>query len=157
MKRAWVLLLVGAAAILSGCIALPCRTLTGCPTPSPAFRQVEGLSSSGQTDVMKRIPLEERLDIYHDVYIRSGHPRTMLTRGFEGSGEAGFDAALGRMVDRSSFNEYFWIIHSLSLDGEVDVCDPRRLGALSEKAVRFKVGDPRHPVPINFGVCALIL
>ena len=157
MKRSAFLLLAGVAVLLSGCVALPCGSLTGCPAPSSAFRQVEGLSSTAQVDAMMRLPLEQRLDIYHDVYVRSGHPRTMLTRGFEGSGEAGFDAALARMIDRSSFNEYFWIIHWLSLNGEVDVCDPGRFGSLSEKAQLFHIADPKHPVPIQFNGCVLPL
>jgi hypothetical protein len=157
MKRAPFPLLAGIAVFLSGCIALPCGSLTGCPAPSSAFRQVQGLSSSEQVDAMMRLPLDQRLDIYHDVYARSGHPKTMLTWGFDGSGEAGFDAALGRMIDRSSFNEYFWIIHWLSLNGEVDVCDSSRLDALAEKARRFRIADPKHPVPIQFDGCVLPL
>lgn len=151
------LMLTGVAALLSGCIMLPCGSLTGCPAPSPAFREVEGLSGEARTDAMKRLPLEQRLDIYHDVYIRSGHPRTRLMWGFDGSGQPGFDAVMGRMVDRSSFNEYFWILHWLSLKGDVDVCEPRNFGRLSASAERFDDVNPQHPVPIDFGACTLTL
>ena len=106
---------------------------------------------------MARMSIEQRLDVYHDVYVRSGHPRTMLRQAFEGTGEAGFEAIMARMSDRRSFIEHFWIIHWMSLTDEIDVCDPRYFGPLSEKSRLFHTGDPKHPVPVEFGGCELIL
>lgn len=157
MMLARLMLTGGVAATLSGCIMLPCGSLTGCPAASPAFRQVEGLPPDEQSVVVARLPLEQRLDLYHDVYVRSGHPRRMLSSAFEGTGEAGVEAVLARMTSRSSFNEYFWIIHWMGIGEEVDVCSPHIFGPLSEKARQFHVPDPEHPVPIQFDGCVLPL
>lgn len=81
----------------------------------------------------------------------------MLIEAFDGTGEAGVKAALARMTDRASFNEYFWIIHWLGLRAEVDVCSPHIFDPLSAKAQKFSIGDPKHPVPIEFEGCVLQL
>lgn len=147
--------IVVAASLLAGC--LPCGVASFCPAPSSAFQQVEGLPWAERDAALMRLSVEQRLDAYHDVYVRSGHPRTMLTHVFEGSAEATFDAAMARMTDPPSFNEYFWIIHHLALSDGLDVCDPRRFGPLSEKAQRFHIADPKRPVPIQFNGCVLPL
>jgi hypothetical protein len=118
---------------------------------------VEGLAPGQQSAIAARLPLEQRLDVYHDVYVRSGHPKTMLTPAFDGSGEAGFDAVMSRIRDRQSFNEFFWIVHWLGLNGEIDVCEPRFFEPLKQKADRYNVVDRDHPVPVSFGRCELIL
>ena len=155
MRRARMLGVVVATSLLAGC--LPCGVVSFCPAPSSAFRQVEGLPWAERDEALKRMSVEQRLDAYHDVYVRSGHPRTMLTSIFEGSAEATFEAAIARMIDQSSFIEYFWVIHHLALSDGLDVCDPRRFGPLSEKARRFHIADPQHPVPIQFDGCVLPL
>lgn len=151
------LVLIGASILLSGCIALPCGRLSGCPAPSSAYLQIEGLPSDEQSAIAATLTLEQRLDAYHDVYVRSGHPRTMLREPFEGSGEAGIQAVLARMTSNASFNEYFWIIHWLEIRGEVDICAPHIFDRLTEKALQFDVRDPKHPVPIEFDGCVLPL
>lgn len=155
MKGCNLLLVAPVVGLLSGCIS--CETTFSCPAPSEGYLQVRDLDDEAQIAAMQRMPLEQRLNVYHDVYVRSGHPRTMLTEGFEGTGAAGFDAVIARMTDRASFNEYFWIIYWMSLRGELDVCEPHRIGRLDEKAQRFHVGDRTHPVPIDFGRCEFSL
>ena len=154
MIRAMTLVILSTGGLLSGCSA--CGFGLSCPAPSSAYQQVEDLSGDEREAAAARLPLEQRLDVYHDVYIRSGHPRTMLTRAFDGTGEAGFNAVLGRMTDRFSFNEYFWIVHWMHLNGDLDICRPEYFDRLSEKARAFDRSDPRHPVPIRFGDCVLI-
>ena len=155
MRHLNLCLVLIAAGLLSGCIS--CKTTFSCPGPSAAYQEVEGLPWGERDAILMRLPVERRLDAYHDVYVRSGHPRMMLTNIFEGSAEATFDAAMARMIDPSSFIEYFWIIHYLALNDGLDVCDPARFGPLSEKASRFQIADPKHPVPIQFNGCVLPL
>lgn len=155
MRGARLVGVVLAASLMAGC--LPCGVASFCPAPSSAYQRVEGLPSTERDVVLMAMSVDERLDAYHDVYIRSGHPRRMLTPIFKGSAEATFDAAMARMTDQASFIEYFWIIHYLALNDGLDVCDSRRFGPLSEKALRFHIADPKHPVPIQFDGCVLPL
>lgn len=145
---------IGASGLLAGC--LPCG-LSICPAPSAAYRQVEGLDYAERDAALMRMSVEQRLDAYHDVYVRSGHPKRMLTGLFEGTGEAGVEAAMARMTDRSSFNEYFGIIHVMGLRDEVDICQSRIFNRLAEKARQFRVVDPEHPIPVEFDGCVLPL
>ncbi len=146
-----MLAIVTAANLLAGCLAF------GTAPVSQAYEQVEGLSWAERDAVLMRMPVEQRLDAYHDFYVRSGHPKMMLRRIFEGSAETTFDAVMVRMIDPSSFIEYFWIIHHLALRDELDVCETGRFGLLSEKARRLHIVNPKHPVPIQFDGCILPL
>ena len=154
MSRVSLAVAVMTTALLSGCIS--CETTFSCPAPSDAFRSIRHLDPDAAVAALRHRPLAERLDAYHDTFVRSGHPRTTLTRAFDGSGEAGFDAVMSRIQDRQSFNEYFWIIHHLGLN-ELDVCEPRLFEPLGEKVARYGFSSSDHPVPISFGHCAVIL
>ncbi len=103
------------------------------------------------------MPIPDRLDAYHDVYVRSGHPRTMLTEAFVGTGAEGFDLAIERMTDPRSFIEHFWIIHSMGLRREVDVCAPRFRVPLAAKLAEHHSADPDHPVVVEFDGCELVI
>ncbi|RZJ17037.1 MAG: hypothetical protein EON91_10775 [Brevundimonas sp.] len=150
-------LIIGLAGLLSGCIALPCdKSLSGCPAPSSGFAAAMGLPPKAQDELWRTLTIEQRLDVYHDVYIRSGHPRIMRADLFEGTGEPGFDAAMARMTDAGSFNEYFWIASRLG-QGEVDICSPPFFEQLQDKVKRYGRGDPAHPVPIRFDRCEVVL
>lgn len=110
-----------------------------------------------QEEFLRGLSVEQRLDAYHDVYVRSGHPRIPMSWIFEGDGDEAFDAALARMTDPSSFHEYFWIINWLGKSGDLSICAPRYFQPLAAKVDAFATPDPKHPVRINFGTCEVVL
>lgn len=134
-----------------------CACVVTCPVPSSAWLAMQELPQGEQNAFLRGLTVEERLDAYHDVYVRSGHPKIMRSRIFEGAGEEAFDAVIGRMTDRSSFHEYFWIINWLGKSGELDICAPRYFQPLSAKVDEFATPDRNHPVPISFGDCEVVL
>ncbi len=118
---------------------------------------MQELPAGRQDDFLRGLTVEERLDVYHDVYVRSGHPKVPMSWIFEGSGDEAFDRVMARMTDRSSFQEYFWIIHWLGISGELDICAPRYFQSLKAKVDEFATPDRNHPVPVSFGNCEVVL
>jgi len=137
MKLSTAASVLGLASLLSGCVAWPCGSPLGCPRPSNASAVERGLPVAERDAYLKSLSVEQRLDVYHDSYIRIVHPRYRRVDLFEGTGSAGFDAALARIVDRRSFEEYFAIAAWLARNGEVDVCDHSVVGRLKDKVDRF--------------------
>lgn len=99
--------------------------LSGCQTASPDLRAYLALEGRAQIAHVRALPLEERLDLYHEIYSRRRHPRdSSLSIAFDQSGQAGFDAALRRITDGRSFHAYVWVLKAVDQGGSPDLCEP---------------------------------
>lgn len=155
MKAAWLLFAIAVFGSLGACVS--CEVTGNCPPASSAYASIKSLPPEDQERALLSLPIPDRLDAYHDVYIRSGHPRTILTEAFMGTGAEGFDLTLERMTDPRSFIEHFWIIQAMGLRREIDVCAPRFMIPLAAKLAEHHKVDPDHPVVVEFDGCELVI
>jgi hypothetical protein len=132
-----------------------CAALSACQTPSAdlqAYRATEG----DQLAFAEALPLERRLDLHHALYSERRHPRdSSLSTAFNGSGQAGYDAALNRIVSRDTFFSYIWVLKAVDRGGPLDLCEPRYMQPIQRRAKDAGLL-PQDLTGITFRRCALV-
>lgn len=129
--------------------------LAACQTPSPELQTLHALAGQEQLAYARALPLEERLDLYHELYVVKGHPRNnSLAIVFDDSGQAGYDAVMRRITSRNAFYEYVWVLKAVDRGGLLDLCGSRYMGQILRRAtdVGLRARDLTH---ITFRRCAL--
>ena len=131
-----------------------CAALSACQTPS-ADLKAYCAAEAGALAFAEALPLERRLDLHHALYSERRHPRdSSLSTAFTGSGRAGYDAALNRMVSRDTFYSYIWVLKAVDRGGQLDLCEPQYM-----QPIRLRAADaglrPQDLSGITFRRCAL--
>lgn len=131
-----------------------CAALSACQTPSADLRAFRA-ETENRLAFAEALPLERRLDLYHALWSERRHPRdSSLSATFTGSGQAGYDAALKRMVSRETFYSYVWVMKAVDRGGPIDLCEPRYMQAIQRRAVDVGLR-PQDLSGITFRRCAL--
>lgn len=129
--------------------------VAACQTPSQELRSFRKLAGQEQLAYARALPLEERLDLYHELYSAGRHPRdSSLSIVFDDSGQAGLDAAMRRISSRNTFYEYVWVLKALDRGSSLNLCEPRHLGLILHRvtAIGLRRADLSH---ITFRECKL--
>lgn len=131
-----------------------CAALSACQTASAdlqAYRALEG----DRLAFAEALPLERRLDLYHALWSERRHPRdSSLSTAFSGSGRAGYDAALDRMVNRDTVYAYVWVLKAIDHGGPLDLCEPQYMQAIQRRAADAGLR-PQDLTGITFRRCVL--
>lgn len=128
--------------------------LSACQTPSADVRAYRALDGD-QLAFAEALPLERRLDLYHAVHSERRHPRdSSLSGAFIGSGQAGYDAALKRMISRDTFYSYVWVLKAVDRGGPLDLCEPRYMEPIRRRATEVGLR-ARDLTGITFTRCTL--
>lgn len=140
----------------SGNIALVVLAASSCVEPqhSDAFAHLNLLPRSEWVQFAGALPLEERLDLYDEVYRNSGHPKeTSLADAFAKGGAQVLREVLLRITSKRDFDEYLRILYVLD-QADWSVCERPAIGEIRSVARRVGI-ELSNGRMINFGRCHL--
>lgn len=131
--------------------------LSGCSQPSTLdYDNLKRRPRSEWAAFAGTLPTQDRLDLYDEVYERSGHPPdTILARAFENENLATLDAVLSRTRTDADFVRYLPIMLAIGRSGSVDLCEDRNRSLILSKAEQVQL-DRRLIASVDLGDCYLM-
>ena len=97
--------------------------LGSCGPRSDNHLQYLSLTGQDQLNYVRNLPLQDRVDLYSEIYDSSSHPRdSSLSIVFRGDGYSVANYVLSRISDQRDFIKYIWIIKSMDQSGSINAC-----------------------------------